>query len=359
MEFFKSFGRKRQSKAVTPLAIPTGAGSGQQPKAKSNATTPSQQQTPNRQNNGSDPPGLTGPSFRQVCWGSNSPSYQASSFEGARGGESPFGTPFDRRREVPTTNNAVIEPPEFNLSAAPSSGLGIQQKTYYGPLGNHDSGQPSPLSLDTPEKQQQQYISTPTASCEVDNREPRSQKSLAENFFARTHAPKPSLGRRGAIYVSPKRERHEISPSRRADEPIERYSFAEDGVEISLTRNPPKSVFLGNNMKRWETLLAQQTAAALSELAEKEEEEEDQQQEDIGEGEPSGIGNRANEEAVDAVRRLGRGEFQGAFSDYERAHTRSATLQQLQRQRTRSPGSDEDSDQSEEPGSSRHRARSV
>ncbi|KAK8084999.1 hypothetical protein PG997_006270 [Apiospora hydei] len=327
MEFFKSFGKKRQSKAVTPLAIPTAAGSGQQQKAKDNDTVPSQQQTPNRQHNGSDSPGLTGPSFRQVCWGSDSPSYQASSFEAARGGESPFGTPFDKRRgDLSTTNsNSVIEPPEFNLSVARGPGLGIHQKNCYGPLGYHDSDSRHHCSW------------TPLKSSSSNN----------------------NKNNMGAIYVSPKRERQEISPSA-ADEAIERHSFAEDGEEIRLTRDPPKSIFLGNNMKRWETLLAQQTAAALSEMAgEEEEEEEEQHREDIrGEGEPSGIGNRANEEAVEAVRRLGRGEFQAVFSDFERAHTRSAT-QQFQRRRTRPPNTDEDSDQSEASRVSKHRSRSI
>ncbi|KAK7931436.1 hypothetical protein PG985_002148 [Apiospora marii] len=374
MDFFKSLGgRKRQSKAVTPAAAATtAADTGQQKKAKScDSLLPSppqrgqqQQQQPQTPNNGSSPI-ITGPSFRQVLWeSSSSPTdpVSSSSFDTARGGGER--SPFDKRCGRPVRGQ------DGSLHASGGlSGLEIQPRAFGDPWGGGlDSGQPSPLCLNTPAKAT--TVTTPP-DCEDDDdddddpeeEEPQSQQQqiLAENFAARTHAPKPSLGRRGAIYVSPNRHKtHDRSPSSADRLMQERHSFDENG-EISLLRNPPKSEFLGGNMKRWEALLAEQTAAAvaLSKTGDSPRQEQ-QEEDDDGEREPSGIGNRANEEAVEAVRRLGRGEFQTVFSDFERAHTRSATLAQLQRQRTRSPnGEDDDPEQSEESGSSKHRPRSI
>ena len=384
MDFFKSLGgRKRQSKAVTPVAA-TAAETGQQKKAKSaDSLLPSPpqrgQQQPQSPNHGGSP-NITGPSFRQVLWESSSSSPAdpvSSSPDTARGGGER--SPFDKRRGRPTGRQ------DGSLHASGGrSGLEIQPRAFGGdPLGGElESGQPSPLCLNTPARPQQAATAAITPlDCEDDGpdgedeeeeeeeeAEPQSQPQiLAENFAARTHAPKPSLGRRGAIYVSPNRQkRHGKSPSSADRLWQERHSFEENG-EISLMRDPPKSEFLGDNMKRWEALLAEQTAAALSKTggggespSQGQEQQQQQQQQDGGEREPSGIGNRANEEAVEAVRRLGRGEFQTVFSDFERAHTRSATLAQLQRQRTRSPnGEDDEPEQSEESGSSKHRPRSI
>ncbi|KAK8069723.1 hypothetical protein PG994_006339 [Apiospora phragmitis] len=357
MEFFRSFGRKRQSKAVTPL-IAIAADAGQQQEAKSNDSLLSQQ-PPNRQSNGSDP-GITGPTFRQVCWESNGSSGPASPSEAARGGER---SPFDNRREgLFAVNNKLLAKNQEstnsnnNLRVTRSPGLEIQPKVYYGPLGGHDSGQPSPLSLATPEKQDAATFS----SGEVEDREPRSRQILAESLATWTHAPKPSLGRRGAIYVSPNRQRHEKSPSTSVDAANGRHSFDddEDGLERELDLGFSQAAALRGSITTTEEEEPPEAAATPLAEQQKRRDEAEEEEENDREPEPSGIGNRANEEAVEAVRRLGRGEFQAMFSDFERAHMRSAT-QQIQRQRTRSPNAGEESDPSEESGSLRHRSRSI
>ncbi|KAK6851301.1 hypothetical protein PG989_014441 [Apiospora arundinis] len=270
-----------------------------------------------------------------------------------------------------------------------------QQQDAYSSLGDTDHGEPSPLLLTTPEEEEEEQhtITNLSLNREYQLKRPPSQRALAESFAAttRTHSQKPSLGRRGAIYVSPNRQRHEKSPSSAtvggggvAKQEHQNQILDEIGEDDRKAASgehppPPKSEFLGDNMKRWEALLAQQAAAlssdekttkepqgeeetqtahlpATEQQQQHEKEGEEQEEEDIDDGEASGIGNRANEEAVEAVRRLGRGEFQAVFTDFERAHTRSAT-QQIQRQRTRSP--DASSEQSDESGTSKHRPRSI
>ncbi|KAK7991799.1 hypothetical protein PG988_000593 [Apiospora saccharicola] len=218
MEFFKSLGgRKRQSKAVTPAAA-TAVDAGPQKKAKSSDSllpSSSPQRGQQQPNNGSSP-NITGPSFRQVLWESSSSAADPllSSPDWARG--SGDRSPFDKRRGRPNRRQ------NGSLHASGRSGLEIQPRAFGDPLGGElDSAQPSPLCLNSPLKPPPHAtIATTPSDCEdgeendgleEEEEEPQSQQQqqqiLAENFAARTHAPKPSLGRRGAIYVSPNRQK--------------------------------------------------------------------------------------------------------------------------------------------------------
>ncbi|KAK8121028.1 hypothetical protein PG999_005148 [Apiospora kogelbergensis] len=393
MEFFKSFGRKRQSKAVTPLAAAATTtavvvDTGQHPKAKSDESLPPQQQGRRNQqqqvNGSSTSISITGPAFRQVRWGESTSSPTSSnpvSLPETAGGCGEERSPSDKGRQGPITATANSNSParldDCKIRITRSSSLESltqQHHHFYSPIGDTDYGEPSPLFLTTPEKDH--YIATSLSDHE-DQLEPLpSPRPLVESFAidVRTHSQKPSLGRRGAIYVSPKRQRHEKSLSLLVGGSAKeehRGRILDDingsrSVPASRDPSPPKSAFLGNNIKRWEALLAQQTAAleevqaTVSSMMGRQVQQggEEEEQGIIDNGEPSGIGNQANEEAVEAVRRLGRGEFQAVFTDFERAHTRSAT-QQIQRQRTKSPDAIASAEQTNESVTSRHRSRSI